>query len=1197
MTEFDKFYYDSKNDLYFEQGFQPVDYSDGSEDYLIEIFNNIDYSHSSPQELQKYIKDWPTRYHLSHLRTNLLEAMKDIFKKEWSVLELGAGTGVITSWLCKYFSNVCAIEGVIKRAKSLRLRTKNIQNLQVVVGNVSSIVPPQCYNLITLIGVLEYIPYYINGVEPGIAATNFLKRLKEYLADDGFIFIAIENKFGAKYFSGCTEDHNKKLFSGIMGYPERSPITFSKNELQSILQDAGFKRIKFYHLFPDYKMMKTICKDDPNLYRYVSGWIRGMFENYEHGREYYFHDALFIENLIKGNILEHFSNSFLVLCAKSDKVNLESPWLIKKFWNHEHTKDSFHHTIALFFENDKTFILREPLSGGQRDVNMENVEFHLTEKEDFMHGSPVIVEAYKSIFINDSYKSLVNILKEIMGDVISLYFLGQHDEEGYQLIDGKAVDYCFWNLIRNKSGTMVFIDRKWSFKKDITIDYIIFRNLYHLYNDIYPFVSEKTLSDFVFNIMQKLFTQYSSERHARNFAIESVFQNDITTLHYNLAYTSAQYNIKSNFTYIRELESKIQQKELALQNIYSSTGWRMLLKYYRIRDSIFPEGTARKSLMNSVIRLFRLLTELNIKKSISYLKTYGMRAFLRKLREKIAEGNLYDIWIAKNEPDNTELAYQKEKTFPVSPKISIVVPVYNTPKQFLIDMIESVINQTYPNWELCLADGMSKEPYVHEILNGYSKQDDRVKIKFLQNNKGIAGNSNEALSLATGDFVGFLDHDDLLPPFALYEIVKAINENPGVDFIYSDEDKVLEDGRVRFDPRFKPDWSPDTLRSHNYIAHFTVIRSDLLQKIGCFREGYDGSQDYDLILRAIEKADRILHIPKVLYHWRASGASAAGDPEAKPYAYEAAKKALKDHLDRNGIKGVISDGIFLGSYKVTYEIKDSPKVSILIPNKDHADDLSRCISSISSRSTYKNYEIIVIENGSNEKKTFQLYEKLKKMDQINVVNWNKKFNYSAVNNFGAQYAKGEILLFLNNDVEVINSDWMENLLQHAMRKEVGAVGAKLYYPDDKIQHAGIVIGMGGIAEHPHKYFHRKSQGYMKRLLFIQNVSAVTGACLMVRKEVFQEIGGFDEEFPLAFNDVDLCLRIRDKGYLVIFTPYVELYHHESKTRGYDDTLEKKLRFQREIDLFKIKWNKLLIEGDPYYNKNLTLNKTDSSIRI
>ena len=595
--------------------------------------------------------------------------------------------------------------------------------------------------------------------------------------------------------------------------------------------------------------------------------------------------------------------------------------------------------------------------------------------------------------------------------------------------------------------------------------------------------------------------------------------------------------------------------------------------------------------------LFLFINKSNIKKSIDYIRKYGFRAFIYKASTKLNSVVPYEVWIKINEPTEEELTAKKNIKFKYEPKISIVVPVWNTPKKFLIDMIESVLNQTYSNWELCIVDGNSKEKHVKETLEHYTLKDKRIKVKYLKENKGIAGNSNEAIALATGEYIAFLDHDDVLAPFALYEVVRAINENEDVDFIYSDEDKITEDGLKRFDPFFKPDFSPDTLRSYNYICHLSVVKKALLNEAGWFREGYDGSQDYDLILRCTEKAKKIVHIPKILYHWRISDNSVAQDPKNKMYAYDAAKKALKDHLDRIGLKGKVSDGPFLGSYKIDYDISYHHKVSIIIPNKDHKEDLEKCITSIINKSTYKNYEIIIVENNSKEKKTFEYYEYLQnKYNNIVLLEWKDKFNYSAVNNFASKYANGDILLFLNNDTEVINENWIEEMLMYAQRKDVGAVGAKLYYPDDTIQHGGVILGIGGIAGHSHKFFPRASFGYFRRLVVVQNLSAVTGACLMMRKDVFNEVEGFDEGYPLAFSDVDICLKVREKGYLVVWTPYAELYHHESKSRGYEDTPEKQERFKKEIELFKKKWGHILEKGDPYYNPNLTLEKEDFSIK-
>jgi GT2 family glycosyltransferase len=561
----------------------------------------------------------------------------------------------------------------------------------------------------------------------------------------------------------------------------------------------------------------------------------------------------------------------------------------------------------------------------------------------------------------------------------------------------------------------------------------------------------------------------------------------------------------------------------------------------------------------------------------------------------LLDRQLYKNWIEENEPSEAELSTQSSEKFQYEPKISLVVPAFNTPKRYLEDMVGSVLRQTYPNWELCIADGSSKFSQ-RETLGEYSRKDNRIKIKLLDRNKGIAGNSNEAVSMATGDYIALLDHDDKLPPFALFAVVKAVNENLNADFLYSDEDKITKKGDQRLDPNFKPDWSPDMLRSYNYICHLSVFKKSLLDKTGYFRDGYEGSQDYDLILRATEKAECIFHIPSVLYHWRISNNSVSRNRSAKMYAYESAKRALREHLLRVGLEGDIRDGLSLGSYKIMYNLVTRPRISIIIPNKDQVGYLRRCITSIIDKTSYKDYEIVIIENNSQEQDIFDYYNYISKSGNIKVIEWNNPFNYAALNNFAAGHAEGDILLFLNNDTEIINHDWLQRMSEHALRKEVGAVGAKLYFGDDTVQHGGVIVGMGGVAGHPHKHFPKTSNGYFGRLEIVQNMSAVTGACLMMRKDVFNEVGGLDEGFTHAFNDVDLCMKIRQRGYLIVWTPFAELYHYESKTRGYEDTPEKKERFKKEESLFRDKWGVILANGDPYYNPNLSLDNEHFSVR-
>jgi glycosyltransferase involved in cell wall biosynthesis len=541
----------------------------------------------------------------------------------------------------------------------------------------------------------------------------------------------------------------------------------------------------------------------------------------------------------------------------------------------------------------------------------------------------------------------------------------------------------------------------------------------------------------------------------------------------------------------------------------------------------------------------------------------------------------YEIWIQRNEPTKEKMeAYKKEsRCFNYRPKISIVTPVWNIEEKLLRAAIESAINQVYDNWELCVADGGSTKPHVEKVLKEYAEKDSRIKVKFLSENKGIAVNSNEALSLATGEFVTFLDHDDELAPFALYEVVKLLDDNAELDFIYSDEDKITTKG-IRKDPFFKPNWSPDMFLSHNYLCHLSVIRKDLVAIVGGFREGYDGSQDYDLFLRVIELIDekRIAHIPTILYHWRLVLGSAAELVSAKPYALVAAKKALDDALARRGIEGEVSDGLFTSSYRVRYKIIGSPKVSIIIPTKDKVDTLKTCIESIIEKTDYKNYEIVIVDNQSKEEETFEYYDKIKNNREIKILEYTKPFNFSAINNYAASEVDAEYILFLNNDTEVISNEWLSAMLE-------------LLYPNNTIQHAGIIVGIIGkppVGGHSHRHFNKSSPGYFGRIQHVQNLSAVTAACIMLRKEVFEEVGGFDKNLTVAFNDVDFCLKIREKDYLIVYTPYAKLYHYESLSRGYEDTAEKQARFLKEVEYVRSKWMHVIDKCDPYYNPNLTL---------
>ncbi len=580
----------------------------------------------------------------------------------------------------------------------------------------------------------------------------------------------------------------------------------------------------------------------------------------------------------------------------------------------------------------------------------------------------------------------------------------------------------------------------------------------------------------------------------------------------------------------------------------------------------------------------------------------GPKGIVRKLKQKKIEAEAKKLHGTASFPTPEQADKQRSAKFDKMVKISILVPLYNTPLNFLDEMIGSVINQTYQNWELCLADGSDDaHDNVGARCQEYREKDKRIVYKKLAANGGISANTNECYTMASGEYIGLFDHDDVLHPSALYEYVKVINEE-GADYLYCDETTFKGDSiNNMITLHFKPDFAPDNLRANNYICHFSVFSRRLLEGTELFRSGFDGSQDHDMILRLTSSARRVVHVPKLLYYWRSHKASTASDISAKPYAIAAAKGAVADHLTRCGFKNfeIKSTRAFDTIFEIKYEILSEDKISILIPNKDHLEDLRRCIHSIQERSTYEDYEIIVIENNSTEKADFDYYDTLREQKNITVVTYTGAFNYAKINNFGAGFATGKYLLLLNNDTQVISMNWLEAMLMYAQRPDVGAVGAKLYYGDRTIQHAGVVIGLGAhrTAGHTHYKINYDNLGYMGRLCYAQNVSAVTGACLMVRKSLYDALGGLDEAFAVALNDVDFCLRIRDKGYLNVFTPFAELYHFESASRGSDAAdSQKAARYEEESALFRGRWKELLAKGDPYYNPNFSLDRSDYSLR-
>ena len=637
------------------------------------------------------------------------------------------------------------------------------------------------------------------------------------------------------------------------------------------------------------------------------------------------------------------------------------------------------------------------------------------------------------------------------------------------------------------------------------------------------------------------------------------------------------------------------------------------------------------------------ITVSNVKKGMRYLKHYGVKEFFIRLQEKREAESIsipYEPWYEAHKATPEQLARQRKESgkWQDAPQISIVVPLYCTKETFLREMIASVQAQSYENWQLCLADASPREgencPETGRIVAEYAAQDKRIVYAALAENLGIAENTNAAIALATGDWIAFMDHDDLLAPDALYEAVLLMRrgsrrgtttecagllhpqeQDAVYELIYTDEDKVDMEGNVHFQPHLKPDINIDLLRSNNYITHFTMVSRALYSHVGGLRAEFDGAQDYDFILRCVEQAQAVGHVPRILYHWRSHQESTSSNPFSKQYAVDAGRRAIVEHLKRTGVRGEVTATKDMGFYTVRYETQGEPLVSIIIPNKDEVESLEKCLSSI-EKSSYTNYEVIIAENNSCEK-TFSYYKKiapdcvekngtvcyegrLSGGQRLCVAVWKEGFHYSKLNNFGVSFAKGEYLVLMNNDIEMLSGTWMSEMLGTCQRREVGAVGAKLYYPDDTVQHAGIVVGIGGsargIGQNMFAGLKRGRSGYLHKASLAMDYSAVTAACLMTKRSVYEAVGGFADELAVAFNDVDFCLKIRAMGLLVVYQPRVEAYHYESKSRGSEDTPEKVARFQTEIEYMRETWIGILKNGDPYYNPNFSPYASDYALR-
>lgn len=793
-----------------------------------------------------------------------------------------------------------------------------------------------------------------------------------------------------------------------------------------------------------------------------------------------------------------------------------------------------------------------------------------------------IIEIFRS-YKENILDKLPNAEPDIKNKDFIEIFAGELDQEKDFILPG-VLDLNLDNFILTDTD-IYLIDYEWAWDFPIPKEYLFFRSITNVLYDL----SGKgyDVSSLYSHYLKYIKLNYIRAEY--NFQIY-VSENPFDYLPYYkscfevLGQKPASFSV---FDTMQHLYNHLENYKTSLNNLRKTNSELEIIK-----DN-FDE------LLNS--KRFKLAVDLsNIQsklKNIYYKinhKTHLSKLIYKLLNKENKVYTEYDLWINKNENYDLNLVRKNIDNFHNKPLISVVIPVYNVELQYLKEAIQSVKSQYYDNWEICLVDDNSSKIETRSYIN--SLDDKKIHKKLLETNVGIAQASNIGINIANGDYIAFLDHDDTISPFALYEVVKVINEKKKLHFIYSDEDKLSVDGKNRFSPLFKPDWSEETLFSTMYPAHLRVFSQEILKQVGAHKDGYDGSQDYDLVLRVEENINKeeIAHIPKILYHWRTIPGSTAADYDVKPYARNSSKNALESAIKRRGLDAKIIDGLAPHLFRLKYNIKENPLVSIIIPVKDNVGYIKKCIESIENNTDYKNYEIIIIDNNSENTETIKYFQEIHK--KYSVISYSGEFNYSAINNSATKYAKGEHLLFLNSDTEVISPDWLSSMIEYSQQKEIGAVGAKLLFSDNLVQHAGVVLGIKGIAGHSHRFLPGDSAGYMDRLRSIHNVSAVTGACLMIKKSLFDKVGKFNEDLTVAFNDIDLCLKLLSLGYRNVVTPYALLYHHESKTRGVDDTEDKIIRYKRECDYMENTWGQLLL-NDPYYSPNLTLDKEDFSIRV
>ncbi|MFW7343331.1 glycosyltransferase [Pollutimonas sp. H1-120] len=1267
-----------------------IDYNDGDE-HETRLANVIeqarDLSVLSP-ELRRQCDDWPSTYHLSAARANLLRPFQHELRGD--ILEIGSGCGAITRYLGECGANVLALEGSTRRAAMTRSRTRDLRNVAVVAESFDLFEHPGQFDVITLIGVLEYANMFTRGPSPHLA---LLKRVRTLLKPNGFLLLAIENQMGLKYFAGAPEDHLGLAMYGIEGrYRADQPQTFGRRELDTLIKAAGFPAPQFLAPFPDYKLPASIITQaglDSTVFDADALAWQSVNSDPQLPAHTNFSLVLAWPEVFKNGLGLELANSFLIRAgAKAPQADGDET--LAYHYSTGRAPQYCKQTLFIQTPGQSQVTLRyEPIqapSSGAAWATADGnppIRFSHPSTAAYIKGHTLSWEFVKAITqdgwsIDNVARFIerhVQALRSVLGDAAPS--AGWRDP--HTALPGRAFDLVPQNIVIQANGAPAAIDEEWTLEGAVPLGRLLFRSLLLMLASVkelgipgepypgsrrefiqsaleqagYP-LTEEDLSEFIKQEaeIQQHVTGLPIERFLewnpdQPLAIRPARRPDRDSAMHDMAVhignleafiaqfkssrehsltESAQLNqtILDKETHIRNLEKSALDYQHALNErnilnnmllgeikaLRASTSWKLTAPLRWPSDQARRGARLLGVLAASVQGAGGWRMAFHKARAIARREGLpGMRHRLKRLTRRAAHSssgdqppadpNDYAEWLRRYGGIDDALRFdirKRIKGMPRKPLISILMPVYDPPLDLLDQAIASVRAQLYPEWELCIADDASRDDSVRQLLARHAAEDTRIKVCYRKQNGHISKASNSALELATGEFIALLDNDDLLSEHALFHVAQAIVDNPGAGLIYSDEDKIDAAGN-RTTPYFKPDWNPDLFLSHNMINHLGCYRTELVKKLLGFREGYEGSQDYDLALRCIETlADyQIVHIPRVLYHWRAVPGSTALSGQAKNYALQAGKRAIDDHFRRCGIDAQ-AQLLDMGMYRVRYALPEPlPLVSLIIPTRNGLALIKQCIDSIVERTSYKNYEILIVDNNSDDPATLDYFSGLQDSSRIRMIRDERPFNFSALNNSAARKAQGEYLCLMNNDIEIISPDWLEEMISLANQPGVGAVGARLWYPDDTVQHSGIIIGLGGVAGHSHKHFPRNHPGYFGRASLIQTLSAVTAACLVIKKSVYEEVGGLDDaNLPIAFNDVDFCLRVAKAGYRNVWTPYAEMYHHESASRGYEDTPEKQARFTKEVNYMKQRWGESLL-SDPAYNPNLTICSEDFSL--